>query len=80
MSRKVNGPRITVKLSCFDCRHCESESYAVQGDSGMQVYCCHPSAVSIDGARRIGDSDWQTPMWCPFLAAYHPHPELPDAD
>lgn len=64
----TNGPRITVRLSCFDCRHEDSISYRVQGDSGQDVFCNNPEVVDTFGKpRRIGDSTWDTPMWCPFL-------------
>lgn len=62
MGDRVNGPTCTVKLSCLDCKHEESVSYAVQSDTGFHVYCQHPTV----GKRRIGFS-WDTPAWCPFL-------------
>ena len=66
----TNGPRITVKLSCFDCKHESSENYQVQGDSGHKVFCTHPAVAKQP--RRIGDTDWSTPMWCPFLNGAKP--------
>lgn len=59
------GPKITLKMSCFDCPCCRTERYAVQGDSGHDVYCDHPQA----NGRRIGDTRWDTPEWCPVYPA-----------
>jgi hypothetical protein len=64
------GPKVTVERSCFGCRYEHSESYQAQGDSGSSVSCVHPTV----GKKRIGDSTWVTPAWCPFLA---PKPGLP---
>lgn len=58
----TDGPKVKIKASCFDCRHCKSTGYAVQGDSGHAVSC---SLVD----KRIGDTTWDTPTWCPLLAA-----------
>lgn len=58
---KTNGPTVTVKMSCLNCTHEHSESYRVQGDSGHDVYCNHG-----DAKRRIGDTTWDTPAWCPL--------------
>jgi hypothetical protein len=63
------GPNVTIAMSCHGCRHEHSESYAVQGDSGFKVYCTHPEAVALAAGierRRIGDTTWQTPGWCPL--------------
>lgn len=54
------GPKVTIKLSCFECVHCASTSYTCQGDSGSDVYC-----KAMDN-RTIGDTTWNTPDWCPF--------------
>jgi len=61
MSEKRKGPKLTVTRSCDGCRYEASESYAVQGDSGFRVLCEHPHL----GVRRIGDTTWTTPEWCP---------------
>ncbi len=55
------GPTVTVKKICYGCCYKQSESYAVQGDSGCDVYCLHPSVVR----KFIGDTTWNTPVWCP---------------
>jgi len=57
-----NGPRVRVDLSCFNCRHERAEPYVAQGDSGHAVYCDHPDRAG----KRIGDTCWQTPEWCPL--------------
>lgn len=59
------GPKVTVRRSCSDCKACNSESYAVQGDSGHYVYCEHPS---LPESKYIGDTNWNTPHWCPVSA------------
>lgn len=59
------GPNVTVRRSCSDCKACNSESYAVQGDSGHYVYCEHPS---LPESKYIGDTNWNTPHWCPVSA------------
>ena len=55
------GPRIEVKKRCSGCDYKKSESYVVQGDSGRDVYCTHPSV----GKKYVGDTNWTTPAWCP---------------
>lgn len=69
-----NGPKVTIKADCFGCAHAESERYTCQGDSGIDVYCAHPEAISSAPSskaqrRRIGDTTWDTPDWCPLLSA-----------
>lgn len=64
---KRNGPRVTVKLSCFDCRWETSSHYAVQGDSGCDVSCSHPERIGSEA--RVGDTTWDTPKWCPLRGA-----------
>lgn len=64
---KRDGPSIKLEISCFDCVHCTSESYRVQSDSGSDVYCIHPDASQGRGNRRfVGDTNWDTPKWCPL--------------
>jgi hypothetical protein len=58
------GPTVTIRRSCFDCSYMTSERYRCQGDSGHDVYCCHPS---FDGRRHVSSSSWNTPNWCPFV-------------
>ncbi|WP_089215525.1 hypothetical protein [Sphingopyxis indica] len=62
---QAEGPRVTVKASCFECRHCVSESYRVQSDSGSNVYCAHPD---FEQRKRVGDTRWETPDWCPVVS------------
>lgn len=62
---KTNGPRVTLKMSCADCSHCENVPYRVQGDSGHDVYCRQPEA-DHGHIKRIGDTTWDTPGWCPL--------------
>lgn len=61
------GPQVTIKLSCVTCEACETESYNVQGDSGSDVYCAHPSFPIEDRRRHIADTNFKTPEWCPVL-------------
>lgn len=58
------GPRITLKASCFDCPFVRSESYRVQSDSGHDVRCEHPSFAK---PKRVGDTVWDTPDFCPVV-------------
>lgn len=64
----MQGPRLKVEMSCFDCDYCVGESYRCQGDSGTDVYCIHPSMADTVATPRklIGDTNWSTPAWCPF--------------
>lgn len=55
------GPMTTISRKCFDCEACQTERYVVQGDSGRDVYCAHPSFTE---RRYIGDTR-DTPSWCP---------------
>lgn len=67
---KTHGPKLNVVASCFDCEHESSVSYAVQGDSGHDVYCTHEKALNKNpttGYGHIGDTTWKTPAWCPLL-------------
>ncbi|ABD27414.1 hypothetical protein Saro_2979 [Novosphingobium aromaticivorans DSM 12444] len=59
-----DGPRINIKATCSSCRHVISERYRVQGDSGHDVYCQHPS---LPERKRVGDTRWDTPNWCPAV-------------
>lgn len=59
-----DGPRINIKVTCFGCRHEVSESYRVQGDSGHDIYCQHPT---LSERKRVGDTCWDTPNWCPAV-------------
>src|ERR1700679_3986849 len=60
------GPEVTIKKSCFNCKVCTSESYRCQSDSGSDVYCSHPAFKDMpSGRKRIGDTTWETPEWCP---------------
>lgn len=57
---------MTLKASCFDCVYVRSSRYYCQGDSGSDVSCTHPEAQERGV---IGDTTWDTPKWCPLLAA-----------
>ena len=57
------GPEITINKSCQGCECVKTESYAVQCDSGCDVYCTHPVVIK----KRVGDTNWRTPDWCPVL-------------
>lgn len=60
------GPTVRLQLSCYGCKYERSESYAVQGDSGLDVYCTHPeSGCASEGGAHVGDTRWDTPDWCP---------------
>lgn len=63
---KREGPRVRLDLSCDGCAHESSVSYRVQGDSGHDVYCNHPS---LGKRREVGDTRWTTPAWCPLRDA-----------
>lgn len=63
---KHMGPKLTVVRSCQGCYYEESDYYTRQGDSGYDVYCTHPTAPQM-GRTYVGDSNWNTPDWCPFL-------------
>ena len=63
MSEKVEGPGFHLSASCFRCDYWTSESYRVQGDSGQDVFCNHPSVEK----KQVGDSRWDTPDWCPVV-------------
>lgn len=65
---KRKGPRIMLRLVCFDCEWERRKSY---GDSGHNVYCSHPDvgANTPNGYRRVGYTSWNTPDWCPVRAA-----------
>lgn len=60
---KQAGPKLRIVASCADCVHEVSTHYAVQGDSGCNVRCAHPS---FPEPKRIGDTTWDTPSWCPL--------------
>jgi hypothetical protein len=68
---KMQGPKVTISLSCSECEHCKNESYTCQSDSGVDVYCVYPNTFdSVAGCRkRVGDSNWNTPQWCPLRKA-----------
>ena len=59
--RQANGPTFSVKASCYLCLHCVvSESRPEKGDPR------HRYRVSCAlNSRLIGDTSWDTPIWCP---------------
>lgn len=59
----MNGPRLNINASCFDCQFCHAERYTAQGDSGYEVDCLHPEAPKETQQRTI----WNTPGWCPEM-------------
>jgi hypothetical protein len=65
---KRAGPLVTIGARCTACSFCHSEYYSIEDgndiDSGHSVSCTHPD---IGGHRRIGDTTWDTPSWCPML-------------
>ena len=64
------GPALKIVASCGGCVHEHCKSYAVQGDSGNDVYCMHPEAKNknaTNGYGYIADTTWTTPAWCPLL-------------
>lgn len=63
------GPRVV--RECIGCKHLGSQSYRVQGDSGIDYWCNHPSRN--DTNRTIGDTTCKTPEWCPFLKPTDPN-------
>lgn len=72
MSEKREGPLVTIEANCFGCKHCTTESYRVQSDTGSDVYCEHPDVLAESALRsrkRVGDTSWTTPKWCPLLEA-----------
>jgi hypothetical protein len=58
----MKGPTVKLQVSCFGCDYCKTTSYTCQGDSGSDVFC------GAMNNRRIGDTTWTTPEWCPFRA------------
>ena len=60
---KREGPDVYIEARCTGCIYERSVSYRVQGDSGHDVSCAHPS----EPGRSIGDTTWRTPDWCPLL-------------
>ena len=53
------GPVKIMRYSCRECEHCVSVPYCC----AAEVTCTHPEVR----ARRIGDTTWDTPAWCPEL-------------
>lgn len=66
MTAEQYGPTERIVRRCDECKACVSENYRCQSDSGHDVYCAHPS---LPDRKRIGDTTWYTPDWCPVLAA-----------
>jgi hypothetical protein len=75
MSDKRVGPRVTVTKSCDGCAACQTESYAVQGDSGIDWYCAHEA---LPKRRSIGLFS-TTPDWCPASTPASPSSASPGA-
>lgn len=72
MSDKRRGPLVTVQANCYGCEYVDTEHYRVQSDSGCDVYCNHPDVLAeslLRSRKRIGDTNWDTPKWCPLLPA-----------
>ncbi len=62
MSKRV-GPQFSLNASCYGCVHVRGVNYVEPGRAGCKIYCDHPDRPG----RRVGDSDWSTPSWCPLL-------------
>ncbi len=67
MPEQRKGPRLMVVSSCLGCAYVLTTSYRVQGDSGTYVFCAHSAHAGIP--RKVGDTNWTTPEWCPELPA-----------
>jgi hypothetical protein len=69
------GPKLTIVASCSGCAYEHGEHYSIEDgndvDSGFNVYCTHTEAPGRRTAHgvRIGDTDWNTPAWCPLFSA-----------
>jgi hypothetical protein len=61
MANERIGPHLHLAATCSGCKYERSERYQVQGDSGRDVYCDHPSQPN----RLVADTRWDTPDWCP---------------
>lgn len=67
MTAEQYGPDERIVRTCNACKACVSESYRCQSDSGHDVYCTHPA---LPERKRIGDTTWSTPDWCPVIVAH----------
>lgn len=68
------GPKLTLLASCAGCDLARGERYYYQNDTGIDVYCQHEDAPVTQCFDKevhgfVGDSTWDTPRWCPLLAA-----------
>jgi hypothetical protein len=64
----VSGPKLRIVASCGDCEYIHVETYRVQGDSGREVSCRHPSQPDANNGGYIGEKRYDsTPQWCPLL-------------
>lgn len=61
----MKGPVTRARMTCVNCEYCKGERYACQGDSGVENHCAHPEVDQKNNY--IGDTCWDTPMWCPYL-------------
>lgn len=61
------GPKLRLDVNCGGCDYEHNVSYRVQGDSGHDVYCAHPASLVDGKPKRIADTCWTTPPWCPEL-------------
>lgn len=65
----MKGPHLRIVASCDRCEYVEVTTYRVQGDSGRDVTCKHPSQPDANNGAHIGEQSFDsTPQWCPLLA------------
>lgn len=64
----MRGPKLRIVASCDACEYLKVETYRVQGDSGRDVTCTHPSVPDANNGGYIGEKRFDsTPQWCPLL-------------
>jgi hypothetical protein len=64
----MKGPRLRIVASCDQCEYMAVETYSVQGDSGRDVSCTHPTQPDKNNGGYIGEKRFDsTPQWCPLL-------------
>jgi hypothetical protein len=55
----INGPKITIDISCYSCAHVVEDNYVDSDGAACKVSCSKAGKL-------VGISTWQTPEWCPL--------------
>lgn len=66
METKIKGPKVKVSFNCANCEYCIVDQYNFFDRIRLFMNCKHPDV----GGKKIGESTFKTPDFCPYLEQY----------